>query len=199
MKKGILFALAALCVSAVQAVTINWTDNKGFGDFTATGAVELAVKFVAVNTTPLSAGGDKFTLGGIILNGDGGQLGISNSVWTQGDFSDDRLAGKINGEYTYNENTLTLYFNVDENGTWTATKYKIEFANTQVEGPKVFHNNQTLTLTTDAISAWTTSANGTMNITGATLKGDNIAVPEPTALALLALGVAGLALRRKVA
>ena len=25
MKKGILFALAALCVSAVQAVTLNWT------------------------------------------------------------------------------------------------------------------------------------------------------------------------------
>ena len=212
MKKGILFALAALCVSAVQAVTINWNSTDGtFTGFkdsnnnvvTWTGDFSITVSFSATSTPATifqlltangadQAGEFRFNSGSWTENkADVGLYNGNEASWlkTGGDFS----SARVNADGT---NTITFKFNNynADNKTYDVS-YEIKFANgdpaTNTCGRAGFNLSEI---------CWTEVKTGEgVTLTSMTLNADNVttSVPEPTALALLALGVAGLALRRK--
>ena len=188
MKKGILFALAALCVSAVQAVTINWTvenptyygdsGDQWVGAVLISGAVTdfsptaLGITYNTGNKTITSTHTD--FLGGSLqevkANVASAKTPINNSITV------DSLAGITDLTIIF----VAPYQFADQKQSNAYSYY------TFTEGQLA-----QLDLTADTINIGLDSIN--LKNTQPT----QAVVPEPTALALLALGVAGLALRRK--
>jgi hypothetical protein len=201
MKKFILLALAALCVSAAQAVTVNWAKGDATlpaltldGDFTISITIQLnslpssnTQLFMFTSDTGASSFGFGINggAGGVIRNG-------SNLNW-DGDFSTARIV----------DNEATFKFTFAENGNYHNVTKELTFYNgngTHRTGNWNMRGTESLI---DANQVWTWDnfsineeaiKNFSMTIEGNDIK---TTVPEPTALALLALGVAGLALRRK--
>ena len=209
MKKGILFALAALCVSAVQAVTINWTINNLTLDHT--GGYAIAAFVVAGDRDTAMETVKQWTLAGTDNIGDfklrdgGASANADGKLRTTKVFSNNGDSwGTVNTGYaavgedkTATNISGTVHFNYD-NWVTAGKPQQLTVIFVDDSNYNYFNNNPDaidgVELDMAAINALTDN-NGTINVTvaSATL------VPEPTALALLALGVAGLALRRKVA
>ena len=230
MKKGILFALAALCVSVVQAVTIDWTTDSskveggstfvsgGFKDsdgnnVTVSGSFKIVMDFSAsarpdghanfiqlLQTNPDAKGELRFNLNGNNTNGaaefgmyDGNGANWYKPTENNNLFTNDRVISDTQS------NTLTLIFNYDEaTSKYTGGTYAIKFANGYEYNGVLGWPELDLPHGDNGFgeggATWTTlklASGVTMNSMSLTV------VPEPTALALLALGVAGLALRRK--
>ncbi len=205
MKKGILFALAALCVSAVQAVTFDWTDGKGFTDTNGkqvqlTGAATFTIVFTMPNVTGMA--GDIISL----KTASGEKLGFANwsghSVNYVGGQTTITSGGHYSNARFYNNgtgvNTLTITFPEIASDGRNQIAWSFDGAN----GDKNYNDNEKYTrtwLTGDLLFTDIVLGDG-VNISSIKMTTDSYTtVPEPTALALLALGVAGLALRRKVA
>lgn len=215
MKKVLFFALAAFCVSAAQAVTMTWS---GAGTHTLSNAISFTDGVAYTLTLAFEKTGDQY-LNQIIgayydangtssnprffqMNGAGNTnittdivasgawytgFGVNSSNWRNfsniptgnissmifvitGTGTSDGKLGDISVGIQYNGGTLQ---NVTTNANWNGVG--------TIESVTVLPH--------EAFS--TAQLSTTLTVTET--------VPEPTALALLALGVAGLALKRKTA
>ena len=197
MKKGILFALAALCVSAVQAVTINWTvESPTYAG--ATGHQWLGVALIAGDVDYSSIVID-YNVGGPTLtvsSPTAGVLGTTLMKITSTNGADNGPAdtSAVSGQFTNitlsGVEKLSLVFVAPYQYKDEGKKGALNYATFDLSKlDYTFGDTADITIESFAINGLEGSA--------VAATGSASIVPEPTALALLALGVAGLALRRK--
>ncbi len=199
MKKLLSLAATALLVLSAQAASINWT---GAAQKTITN-VDYSKDIKVVYSYTLSAdigGNSRQRLLWMGLDG-GTTIDETNAI-------EFRYAPSFNGpnviafknDTTYprqllanamkeGDHTLTLVLNVGD-GTLTGTHVGADNTPTNftITLPNGLTYDETLIVDTNSLTALTASSTSV----------EYSETPEPTALALLALGVAGVALRRKV-
>ena len=215
-RRQVFFALALMgAFGCAQAVTIDWqgqpmgasatTNFSAFGEVPTTGATYSAAFVFTLDAAPAS--GPRLTLTSSANSGLYLGVGASGNGW-QG-----RLYKKGAGTY-YSQgmlhkglNVVGIVFTVEnvENGKLTFNSFDINgttFGPTAIGGGEegiYWTGWQGTQITLDTL-AFTTATNGTLYLAAGAATGEDFALlPEPTALAVLALGVAGAALRRRVA
>ena len=210
-----LIAAALLCLAgSTQAATLSWNDTDVTANTAQTfdwsqGSFSVALAFNlasldGVETTLLSvnAGSNKNQTLTITKAANSGDV-ILGMNWDGGSWSktkDSSEMSKLGGALKTGENLISIVVDSHDNKVWM---------NWYING--VFFSGATNSVgsrfTTDSAAFANVELNGVTPGVGGTLytvagvatKEDIGLLPEPTALALLALGVAGAALRRRVA
>ena len=200
MKRMMLAIIAAIFGGFAQAITTSWQNGSaavsGIGEntswFTVTVTAAVAEGAAWGGDKPIltySVNGDKNY--GIVAYGNGFGFrfhGETNDAWSQ------ESASTAAGEYK-----LSMMF---ERGTYgSETGWHVTFGITRPgETMEIIATSGNVAFVTDAELGL---SDGSFTLTGHDVSGISITdvkvLPEPTALALLALGVAGAVLRRKVA
>lgn len=200
MKKAFLFTLAALCVSAAQAVTYTWSncdDTAGSSDKAnyTTLSISFFVDATVQSTLPTTG---EILLKEIAIIRRENPLSTNPSTVKLFDGATEVATATVNvttddildmsGTGLYTRGAYHLVFGddaiVDVTKTYTLKGYD---ANGNAMSGDVFG----ITVVREAT--------GTQWVAPMRVTAESVPVPEPTALALLALGVAGLVLKRKVA
>lgn len=194
VSSGTSFAIAArITMNADAFVAGGVANNSEIIGLTTSRNVANGLGLLAYNAAAASGGGGASGLGAHFDTSDGGGFGWTNN-----------LEGTTSGTHD-----IVLNFAWDDgNSRWGVTLHidgnPVGFQDDTVFLMPTNAGNTTLTLNTNDAWAFESASlyvNGTLTQQDIDWLHENetTVVPEPTALALLALGVAGLALRRRAA
>ena len=208
MKKAFLAAaIAAFALGAAQAVTVSWTSASGnqtnnIGAFDPAETITLSVSYI-ISATPSTTGpngnlfsvawganaASDFSANSMVLRNIDGNHGanlVINAASSGAEISG-YVRNPVSGAFATGEHTLTIVLDLEGK----AATVTLDGAGTPLE----------LTFPTNGLSFGDDLVLRTHEQDWGTVTNVEVAysVPEPTALALLALGVAGLALRRRAA
>lgn len=193
MKKLIIACVTVTIAAVVQAATINWTISNVYSPTDSSAKVATGTMsawlFVTANTTDVS-GIPVTTLAAVQSVLDSGDLtGLSSLAAAHGINSTDGTVGGATGLEGFSSGSLTAFaVVVDSTDLASAQNYFLASGGAE--------KTATFTSATGAKTLiWGSQAAITQSAGGWTAT----AVPEPTSGLLLLLGMAGLALKRKVA
>lgn len=209
MKKTFLLTLAFLCAAAVQAITLSWEESGAFSRRTVataeTGKSIDSITIAAIATF-ISPGNANF------INCYFGNPGVNNYAMrmTNNSTIAAALGTTVKGtevSVTANEQVAIMMVFEKTSDTRTEMKFYINGALVHTDG---FTSNTSTNFSQLDVQAWENTTyidlEGVAYYEGAATEADVAkfnqtrdfaAVPEPTVFALVALGVAGFALKRK--
>ena len=205
MKKALTLLLAAALSGLASAVTLDWSNGYNSGSTASLSwgtktKLEVAVTFTINDVTSITGRVDFFS---VFFNTEDSasnsfyirHAGANNNNQALRLVMNDNGYGFVSADPTLSQgsHTLTLIF---QKSTQTTGSQSVALSYQLDGGTETSVGTGALTLDVqDTITLKVNDGTNLGSITGVEAK----LVPEPTVLALLALGVAGVALRRKVA
>ena len=209
-----LIAAALLCLAgSAQAATLSWNDADVTANTPQTfdwaqGSFSVALAFTldslngdATTLLSVDAGSTKNLSASIVKSANSSDV-VLKLNWTDAPADNAWVVGKTQERLLKEgENLISIVFDSHDNQVWMNWYINGTFLAGNAQGVgSMFTGNGAGQFANVELNGVTPGVNGTLyTVAGAATEKDIGLLPEPTALALLALGVAGAALRRRAA